>query len=137
MESIRSTINKTAPITKPNSFKTRNPFQSRSTTSNNNINSKKPSAKTEQPSQESAPRSVLSTNSPQEEKLTKSNDETQITKTLIQRSTTRSNLNKCEFNPCMNGGRCIVLEDKKKFICSCKDFYHGVYCEYSKSFIFN
>ena len=37
---------------------------------------------------------------------------------------------KCEFNPCQNDGSCYLLEPQR-FTCVCKDFYYGVYCEYS------
>lgn len=41
------------------------------------------------------------------------------------------NKTECEFNPCLNQGACLLL-DERRFICSCKKFFFGVYCENSK-----
>ena len=48
-------------------------------------------------------------------------------------SETYQNKTECEFNPCQNQGACLLL-DEKRFVCSCKKFFFGVYCENSKSF---
>ncbi len=50
-----------------------------------------------------------------------------------QSPTTVARSNKeCQFNPCLNGGACLLI-DTFRFTCLCKDFYYGVYCEISES----
>jgi hypothetical protein len=44
------------------------------------------------------------------------------------------NKTECEFNPCQNNGVCLLL-DEKRFVCSCKRYFFGVYCENSKHLI--
>ena len=34
----------------------------------------------------------------------------------------------CEFNPCQNNGACLLL-DQQRFICLCKKFFYGDFCE--------
>lgn len=36
-------------------------------------------------------------------------------------------MNKCEINPCRNGGTCVQLE-KNKFVCKCLPEYNGTFC---------
>ena len=40
----------------------------------------------------------------------------------------------CQFNPCVNGGACILI-DTYRFTCLCKEFYYGAYCELGKFII--
>ena len=47
---------------------------------------------------------------------------------------TYQNKTECEFNPCQNNGVCLLL-DEKRFVCSCKRYFFGVYCENSKHLI--
>lgn len=39
--------------------------------------------------------------------------------------------NECSFNPCLNGGTC-VLGENDRFKCLCYRFYHGINCELSE-----
>lgn len=41
----------------------------------------------------------------------------------------------CKFNPCLNGGACILV-DTYRFTCLCKDLFYGIYCENRKSNVY-
>ncbi len=42
-------------------------------------------------------------------------------------------LNQCQSNPCLNGGKCFYSINSNRFLCKCVEKWNGTYCETEKS----
>lgn len=51
--------------------------------------------------------------------------------TLADDNSFNSTQRECPFNPCNNGGTCFLTVNRR-FTCSCRKFFYGMYCDYRK-----
>lgn len=61
-------------------------------------------------------------------KLTSSADPFDIDSSSLSVTTSAAPSQRCKFNPCANGGSCILI-DRDRFTCTCRELFHGIYCD--------
>ena len=72
--------------------------------------------------------------SQEETQLQSEEDVSQAIKTTQTTATNDLSGKQCKFNPCQNGGACILI-DTHRFTCLCKDLFYGIYCDSRKCWL--